>query len=127
MLLIKCPNDHQDNPGGSAGIRSPFPLRVPCRDMNLETSQMVFVGPYLAAVAREEFDRAGLQPVQRRAHGDARGPAGLRVPARQAGCGAAGAHAGGVREGEQGARARRRREPECLMDYWMQETVREME
>ncbi|RLN29655.1 hypothetical protein C2845_PM05G08490 [Panicum miliaceum] len=41
---------------GSAANK-PFPLRVPCRDMNLETSQTVFVGPYLAAEAREKFAR----------------------------------------------------------------------
>uniref|UniRef100_A0A0E0JFH4 C-22 sterol desaturase n=1 Tax=Oryza punctata TaxID=4537 RepID=A0A0E0JFH4_ORYPU len=31
------------------------PIRVPCRDMNLETSQTVFAGPYLTKEARERF------------------------------------------------------------------------
>ncbi|KAF0924832.1 hypothetical protein E2562_014931 [Oryza meyeriana var. granulata] len=34
-----------------------MPIRLPCRDMNLETSQTVFVGPYLTEEARERFDR----------------------------------------------------------------------
>lgn len=32
-----------------------FPIRVPCRDMNLETSQTVFAGPYLSEEARRRF------------------------------------------------------------------------
>ncbi|GKB90078.1 cytochrome P450 710A11-like protein [Tanacetum coccineum] len=33
-----------------------FPLRLLCRDMNLETSQNVFVGPYLSSESRTRFD-----------------------------------------------------------------------
>ncbi|CAA0832927.1 Cytochrome P450 710A1 [Striga hermonthica] len=32
------------------------PLRIPCREMNLEASQTVFVGPYLDAAARRRFN-----------------------------------------------------------------------
>eukprot|EP01018_Ginkgo_biloba_P025668 Gb_11087 [translate_table: standard] len=35
----------------------PIALRLLCRDMNLETSQNVFVGPYLDKDARERFNR----------------------------------------------------------------------
>ncbi|GLJ07654.1 hypothetical protein SUGI_0071820 [Cryptomeria japonica] len=35
----------------------PIALRSLCRDMNLETSQNVFVGPYLTSEAREQFYR----------------------------------------------------------------------
>jgi len=41
----------------SAAEAKPVALRAPCRDMNLETSKTVFVGPYLTAAAREEFAR----------------------------------------------------------------------
>ncbi|KAJ1414234.1 putative cytochrome P450 [Sesbania bispinosa] len=34
-----------------------IPIRVLARDMNLETSQTVFVGPYLGQKARERFER----------------------------------------------------------------------
>nr|GFA85071.1 cytochrome P450 710A11-like [Tanacetum cinerariifolium] len=33
-----------------------FPLRLLCRDMNLETSQNVFVGPYLSSESKTRFD-----------------------------------------------------------------------
>ncbi|MCL7029862.1 hypothetical protein MKW94_012756 [Papaver nudicaule] len=35
----------------------PLPLRFLCRDMNLDTSQTVFVGPYLNEKSREEFNK----------------------------------------------------------------------
>ncbi|CAN6453058.1 unnamed protein product [Victoria cruziana] len=38
------------------GSSSPISLRTRCRDMNLETSQTVFVGPYLDGEARDRFD-----------------------------------------------------------------------
>lgn len=44
--------DEQSSAGAGA---MPMPIRVPCRDMNLETSQTVFVGPYLTEKARERF------------------------------------------------------------------------
>ncbi|PUZ40679.1 hypothetical protein GQ55_9G443400 [Panicum hallii var. hallii] len=107
------------------GGAKPVALRVPCRDMNLETSQTVFVGPYLSAEAREQFARdynlfnVGLMAVPvdllgfafRRAK---RGVARLlRTLAECAGQSKARMHAGG--------------EPACLMDYWMQDTLRGMD
>ncbi|CAL4896375.1 unnamed protein product [Urochloa decumbens] len=105
--------------------RKPFTLRFPCRDMNLETSQTVFVGPYLDAAAREAFARdyndfnVGLMamPVDlpglafRRAK-----RAVARLVRTLAGCAAASK-----------ARMRAGGEPECLVDYWMQDTVRELD
>ncbi|RLM97721.1 hypothetical protein C2845_PM06G10960 [Panicum miliaceum] len=103
----------------------PFPLRVPCRDMNLETSQTVFVGPYLAAEAREEFARdynlfnVGLMtmPVDLPGFAFRRAKQGVARLVRTLGeC---------ARESK--ARMRAGGEPECLMDYWMQDTVLEMD
>ncbi|XP_062190012.1 cytochrome P450 710A1-like [Phragmites australis] len=102
-----------------------FPIRVPCRDMNLETSQTVFVGPYLTKEARQQFERdynlfnVGLMamPVdlpgfafRRARQGVARLVRTLRECAR-----------------ESKARMRAGAEPECLVDYWMQHTVREID
>lgn len=36
--------------------QKPIPLRLLCREMNLETSQTVFVGPYLSDEAQKIFD-----------------------------------------------------------------------
>ncbi|CAN6358038.1 unnamed protein product [Urochloa humidicola] len=103
----------------------PFALRFPCRDMNLETSQTVFVGPYLAAAAREAFAadyndfNVGLMAVpldlpglafRRAKHAVA------RLVCTLAECAAASK-----------ARMRAGGEPECLVDYWMQDTVRELD
>uniref|UniRef100_A0A0D6R5R9 sterol 22-desaturase n=1 Tax=Araucaria cunninghamii TaxID=56994 RepID=A0A0D6R5R9_ARACU len=41
----------------SSNNNKPIALRTLCRDMNLETSQNVFVGPYLSEEAREQFNR----------------------------------------------------------------------
>ncbi|GJN06413.1 hypothetical protein PR202_ga24142 [Eleusine coracana subsp. coracana] len=81
-------------------------IRDPCRDMNLETSQTVFVGPYLDDEAREAFERdyhlfnVGVMAVPVDLPGSA-----FRSKARM--------RAGG--------------EPECLVDYWMQDTVKEID
>uniref|UniRef100_A0A0E0MT02 C-22 sterol desaturase n=1 Tax=Oryza rufipogon TaxID=4529 RepID=A0A0E0MT02_ORYRU len=101
------------------------PIRVPCRDMNLETSQTVFAGPYLTEEARERFksdynlfnvgllafpvDLPGLA-FRRARQAVARLVRMLRDCAR-----------------ESKARMRAGGEPECLVDYWMQETVREID
>uniref|UniRef100_A0A0D9XWT6 sterol 22-desaturase n=1 Tax=Leersia perrieri TaxID=77586 RepID=A0A0D9XWT6_9ORYZ len=102
-----------------------IPLRVPCRDMNLETSQAVFVGPYLTDEARERFDRdynlfnVGLMtlPV------DLPGFAFRR--ARQAVTRLTRILGDCARQSKE--RMRGGGEPECLVDYWMQETVIEID
>ncbi|KAL5220837.1 hypothetical protein ABZP36_025550 [Zizania latifolia] len=112
--------DRSADNGGKAS-----PIRVPCRDMNLETSQTVFAGPYLSKEARERFERdynlfnVGVMalPVdlpgfafRRAREGVARLVGTLGVCAR-----------------ESKGRMRAGGEPECLVDYWMQETVREID
>jgi cytochrome P450 family 710 subfamily A protein len=107
------------------GEEKPFRLRFPCRDMNLETSQTVFVGPYLSAAAREGFARdyyafnVGLMavPVDLPGFAFRRAKQGVARLVRTLGeCAAASK-----------ARMRAGGEPECLMDYWMQDTVREVD
>ncbi|KAF8725473.1 hypothetical protein HU200_019998 [Digitaria exilis] len=110
---------------GERRRKKPFLLRLPCRDMNLETSQTVFVGPYLAAAAREEFARdynlfnVGLMtmPVDLPGFAFRRAKRAVARLVRTLGdC---------ARQSK--ARMRAGGEPECLMDYWMQDTVREVD
>ncbi|KAF8728976.1 hypothetical protein HU200_018282 [Digitaria exilis] len=107
------------------GDGEPLRLRVPCRDMNLETSQTVFVGPYLADEAREAFAReyndfnVGLMAMPVDVPGSAFRRA-KRAVARLV-------RTLGRCAGESKARMRAGGEPECLMDYWMQDTVRELD
>ncbi|OEL38031.1 Cytochrome P450 710A11 [Dichanthelium oligosanthes] len=102
-----------------------FPIRVPCRDMNLETSQTVFAGPYLDAEARRRFEgdyklfNVGLMalPVDLPGFAFRRARQGVARLVRTLGeC---------ARESK--ARMRAGGEPECLVDYWMQDTLREIE
>ncbi|XP_006645627.1 cytochrome P450 710A1-like [Oryza brachyantha] len=101
------------------------PIRVPCRDMNLETSQTVFAGPYLSKEARERFERdynlfnVGVMalPVDLPGFAFRRARQGVARLVRTLGeCARASK-----------ARMRSGAEPECLVDYWMQETVREID
>ncbi|KAL5227752.1 hypothetical protein ABZP36_016017 [Zizania latifolia] len=112
--------DQSSANGGKA-----VPIRVPCRDMNLETSQTVFAGPYLKKEARERFEKdynlfnVGLMalPVDLPGFAFRRAREGVSRLVRTLGfC---------ARESK--ARMRAGGEPECLVDYWMQETVREID
>ncbi|XP_061374347.1 cytochrome P450 710A1-like [Gastrolobium bilobum] len=103
----------------------PIPLRVPARDMNLETSQTVFVGPYLGPKARERFERdyflfnVGLMKLPIDFPGTAFRNARLavdRLAATLATCAEMSK-----------ARMEKGEEPSCLIDYWMQDTLREIE
>ncbi|TVU02744.1 hypothetical protein EJB05_51742, partial [Eragrostis curvula] len=111
--------DQQSDDGGA------FPIRVPCRDMNLETSQTVFAGPYLTKEARRRFEHdynlfnVGLMamPVDLPGFAFRRARQGVARLVRTLGeC---------ARESK--ARMRAGGEPECLVDYWMQDTVREID
>ncbi|XP_047061264.1 cytochrome P450 710A1-like [Lolium rigidum] len=101
----------------------PMPLRVPCRDMNLETSQTVFVGPYLSEKARERFAKdyalfnVGLMAMPVDLPGFAFRRARLAVARLVRTLGDC------ARQSK--ARMRAGADPECLVDYWMQDTVRE--
>ncbi|KAL1805767.1 hypothetical protein ACET3Z_028835 [Daucus carota] len=101
------------------------PIRIMCRDMNLETSQKVFVGPYLSIEAQERFNydynffNVGLMKLPIDLPGFAFRNARLavsRLIETLAGC------AELSKEKMKGGD-----EPTCLIDFWMQETLREIE
>ncbi|KAL2473747.1 Cytochrome [Forsythia ovata] len=101
-----------------------IPLRILCRDMNLETSQTVFVGPYISAAARERFNidynffNVGLMKLPIDLPGFAFRNARLaveRLVETLAGC---------VEESEK--KMKNGEEPSCLIDFWMQEHLREL-
>lgn len=101
------------------------PLRILCRDMNLETSQTVFVGPYLDDAARRRFNvdynffNVGLMKLPIDLPGFAFRNARLavgRLIETLSGCAAASEER--MKAGEA--------EPSCLIDFWMQENLRLM-
>lgn len=107
----------------SKSSSKPMALRLLARDMNLETSQNVFAGPYLSLVARERFKvdynyfNVGLMSIPIDLPGfafrDARLAVERLVDALQ-GC---------VVESKKKMEADD--EPKCLIDFWMQDMVRE--
>lgn len=103
---------------------NPIRIRLLCRDMNLETSQNVFVGPYLTPDMRERFNEdyknfnVGLMSLPIYFPGFSFYKATKSVKNIQnslARCAAASK-----------ARMATGAEPSCLMDFWMVETVREL-
>ncbi|PIA30160.1 hypothetical protein AQUCO_05700099v1 [Aquilegia coerulea] len=99
----------------------PIELRFLCRDMNLDTSQTVFVGPYLSSKAREEFNRdynlfnVGLMnlPIDLPGFGFRKARLAVnRLINVLADC---------VRDSKSALIAGK--EPNCLIDFWMQESV----
>eukprot|EP00850_Spirogloea_muscicola_P010270 SM000060S19602 [mRNA] locus=s60:68498:71851:- [translate_table: standard] len=108
--------------GGGSG---PVAMRLLLRDMNLETSQNVFAGPYLTTDARARFTEdygffnRGLLALPLNFPGTdfwkAR-KAVQRIVATLAGC------AGAAKERMAAPGA----EPQCLLDVWMVETLREL-
>ncbi|XP_027338189.1 cytochrome P450 710A11-like [Abrus precatorius] len=102
-----------------------IPLRILARDMNLDTSQTVFVGSYLGPKARERFERdyflfnVGLMKLPIDFPGTAFRNARLAVD-RLVGALATCAEMSK-------ARMEKGEEPSCLIDYWMQDTLREIE
>lgn len=106
-------------------VSNSIPIRIMCRDMNLETSQKVFVGPYLSPEAQERFNydynffNVGLMKLPIDLPGFAFRNARLavsRLIETLAGCAELSKEKMGSGE-----------EPTCLIDFWMQETLREME
>ncbi|XP_059623116.1 cytochrome P450 710A1-like [Cornus florida] len=99
------------------------PLRLLCRQMNLETSQTVFVGPYLDPQARDKFNRdynlfnVGLMKLPIDFPGFAFREARLAVE-RLVGTLALCAD-------DSKKRMKAGHEPTCLIDFWMQDIVRE--
>ncbi|KAF7840462.1 cytochrome P450 710A11-like [Senna tora] len=103
----------------------PIPLRVMARDMNLETSQTVFVGPYLGLEARERFKHdyflfnVGLMKLPIDLPGTAFRNARLAVDRLVKTLGRCTEHSK-KRMTEEGE------EPSCLIDFWMQDALREI-
>jgi cytochrome P450 family 710 subfamily A protein len=104
--------------------KKPIALRILARDMNLETSQTVFVGPYLGREARERFKvdydlfNVGLMKLPIDFPGTAFRNARLgvdRLVKTLAVC--VDRSKDSMRNGV---------EPSCLIDFWMQETVKEL-
>ncbi|GMI70041.1 cytochrome P450, family 710, subfamily A, polypeptide 1 [Hibiscus trionum] len=102
----------------------PISLRLLARDMNLETSQTVFVGSYLSNEARAKFKddynlfNTGLMKLPFDLPGFAFHNARLaveRLVETLTDCAA-----------QSKKRMSQGEEPSCLIDFWMQETVREI-
>ncbi|WOL02102.1 Cytochrome P450 [Canna indica] len=105
--------------------QQPIPLRLLFRDLNLETSQTVFAGPYLTPAARQQFNsdynlfNVGLMAIPFDLPGFAFRRARFavsRLVHTLSGCAA-----------ESKERMRAGSDPTCLVDFWMQETLREIE
>ncbi|KAK2420653.1 cytochrome P450 710A1 [Trifolium repens] len=102
-----------------------IPLRVLARDMNLETSQTVFVGPYLGLKAREIFERdyflinIGLTKLPIDFPGTAF--CNARIACKHLAETLANCTTMSKEKMEKGE------EPLCLIDFWMQDTIRENE
>lgn len=106
-------------------MKQPLTMRPLVRDLNVDTSQTVFVGPYLDQSLRKEFAKNYLQMNE----GFLAFPISLpgttlwkAVKARE----------NVVRTLTECARLSKLRmsqdvEPECLLDFWMQNTVKEIE
>ncbi|KAF4360166.1 cytochrome P450 710A1-like [Cannabis sativa] len=100
-----------------------IPLRLLARDMNLETSQTVFVGPYLGLEAREVFKvdynffNIGLMKLPIDFPGTAFRNARLAVSRL--------VHTLSNCTKQSRERMMQGEEPTCLVDFWMQETLKE--
>ncbi|KAL3522685.1 hypothetical protein ACH5RR_015519 [Cinchona calisaya] len=99
-----------------------IPLRILCRDMNLETSQTVFVGPYLSSEARDRFNvdynyfNVGLMKLPIDLPGFAFRNARLAVQRL--------VDTLTVCAEESEKKMQNGDEPTCLIDFWMQENLR---
>lgn len=100
-----------------------IPLRILCRDMNLETSQTVFVGPYLGDEARDRFNidynffNVGLMKLPIDFPGFAFRNARLAVERL--------VETLTVCAEQSEKKIQNGNEPTCLIDFWMQENLRE--
>ncbi|KAF9620387.1 hypothetical protein IFM89_011760 [Coptis chinensis] len=103
----------------------PIELRFLARDMNLDTSQTVFVGPYLSSKARKDFNRdynlfnVGLMnlPIDLPGFGFRKARLAVnRLIEVLAVC---------ARDSK--FQLKSGKEPDCLIDFWMQDTLKELE
>ncbi|KAK6932225.1 Cytochrome P450 [Dillenia turbinata] len=103
---------------------SSISLRLLCRDMNLETSQTVFVGPYLEEESRKRFNvdynlfNVGLMKLPIDLPGSAFQNARLAVSRLVETLSVCAEKS--KKELNSGG------EPKCLIDFWMQDTLREI-
>ncbi|KAJ3671361.1 hypothetical protein LUZ60_007440 [Juncus effusus] len=101
----------------------PMSIRIPCRDMNLETSQTVFVGPYLLQETRDRFNKdynlfnVGLMALPVDLPGFAFRKARLAVSRL------VDALSECVKESK--TKMMSSEEPTCLVDFWMHDIVRD--
>lgn len=101
-----------------------IPLRILSRDMNLETSQKVFVGPYLTPESRQRFNydynffNVGLMKLPIDLPGFAFRNARLAVSRLVETLGSCAE--------ESKAKMNAGEEPTCLIDFWMQDTLGEI-
>ncbi|CAI9090834.1 OLC1v1025695C1 [Oldenlandia corymbosa var. corymbosa] len=117
-IILKHLKSWLEEAGGKA-----IPLRILCRDMNLETSQTVFVGPYLSGEARNRFNvdynffNVGLMKLPIDLPGFAFRNARLAVQRL--------VDTLTVCAEESEKKMQHGEEPTCLIDFWMQENLRE--
>lgn len=108
----------------SKSPNTPIPLRLLCRDMNLDTSQTVFVGSYLDGESRKRFNvdynyfNVGLMKLPVDLPGfafrNARLAVGRLVDTLS------------VCVEQSLNKMKNEEEPTCLIDFWMQENLREI-
>ncbi|KAM0946122.1 putative cytochrome P450 [Dioscorea sansibarensis] len=105
--------------------KSPLKLRLLCRDLNLDTSQTVFVGPYLSQQARQRFNvdynlfNVGLMAIPFDLPGFAFRRATKAVSRL--------IHTLSRCATESKTRMLAGEEPTCLVDFWMQDMLHERE
>lgn len=115
---------HLDRWLSMSGPDRPLTLRLLCRDMNLDTSQTVFAGPYLTSAARDQFNvdynlfNVGLMAIPFDFPGFAFRNARLAVDRL--------IKTLSVCVSKSKAQMKAGNEPTCLVDFWMQDTLREL-
>ncbi|KAF5811287.1 putative cytochrome P450 [Helianthus annuus] len=120
-IILKHLKSWVDSPDSGS---NPFPLRLLCRDMNLETSQNVFVGPYLSGESRKRFEidynffNVGLMKLPVDLPGFAFRNARLAVSRL--------VKTLAVCAEDSKTKMKLGEEPTCLVDFWMQDTLREI-
>nr|XP_043621600.1 cytochrome P450 710A11-like [Erigeron canadensis] len=121
-IILKHLRSWMDVP--DAGTK-PFPLRFLSRDMNLETSQNVFVGPYLSEESRKRFEvdynffNVGLMKLPIDLPGFAFRNARLAVSRL--------VETLAVCASESKKKMKSGADPICLVDFWMQDVIREID
>lgn len=125
IIILKHLKKWEKMCNSPAGAQNPISLRLLVRDMNLETSQTVFVGPYLREKARDIFNfdynlfNVGLMKLPIDLPGfafrNARLAVGRLVETLT------------VCTKESKNRMAKGDEPSCLIDFWMQEQAKEID